>query len=103
MVIMVKFSLISIDCHIEEVQSHMKVNKYLFVTDREDMFIISRIKMVNFRQSQICSTKVKKGAKRVNIKTEKKLENIMNRRDFSLTYLFSLIYVKIPLHLINDY
>ena len=63
----------------------MKVNKYLFFTDREDMFIISRIKMVNFRQSQICSTKVKKDSKRVNIKTEKKLKNVMTRIDISLT------------------
>ena len=103
MIIMVKFCLIGIDCHVKEMQSHMKVNKYLFVTDREDMFIISRIKMINFRQSQICSTKVKKGAKRVNIKTEKKLENVKTLIDISLTYLFSLIYVKIPLHFINDY
>ena len=63
MVIMVNFCLIGIACHLKEMQSHMKVNKYLFVTDREDMFIISRIKMVNFRQSQICSTLVKKGQK----------------------------------------
>ena len=60
MVSMIKFCSIGIDCQVKEMQSHMKVNKYLFVTDREDMFIISRIKMVNFRQSQICSTKVKK-------------------------------------------
>ena len=63
MVIMVDFCLIGIDCHVEKMQSHMKVNKYLFVTDREDMFIISRIKMVKFRQSQLCSTNVKKGPK----------------------------------------
>ena len=68
----------------------MKVNKYLFVTDREDMFIISRIKMVNFRQSQICSTSVKKGPKGLIIQPERKIENIMTRIDISLTYIFSL-------------
>ena len=52
----------------------MKVNKYLFVTDREDMFIISRIQMVNFRQSQFCSTKVKKWPKGLIIQPAKKLE-----------------------------
>ena len=63
MVILVNFCLTGIDCHVQEMQNDMKVNKYLFVTDREDMFIISRIKMVNFRQSQICSTKGKKSPK----------------------------------------
>ena len=94
MVIMVDFCLIGIDCHVKEMQSHMKVNKYLFVTDREDMFIISRIKMVKFRQSQLCSTKVKKGPQRVNIQLEKKLENSMTWNtwiDISLTNIFSLI------------
>lgn len=79
----------------------MKVNKYLFVTDREDMFIISRIKMINFRQSQICSTKVKKDSKGLifSLKKTGKCHDL-DRYFFDL---YVKLDIKIQLHLINDY